>query len=91
VKRATSECPRCGSRMVAVARGSLDNRRHDELVKSASLVAEYGRPAMMVLAGYGVGPRTAARILGRQLEGNALLKEILQAEITYSRTKQFWD
>ncbi|MFO8133182.1 MAG: DEAD/DEAH box helicase [Thermoplasmatota archaeon] len=91
VKRATPECPQCGSRMVAVARGSLNSRRHDELVKSASLVAEYGKQAMMVLAGYGVGPRTAARILGMQLEGNALLKEILQAEITYSRTRQFWD
>lgn len=91
VKRATPRCPQCQGRMVAVARGSLDNRSRDELVKSASLVAEYGRKAMLALAGYGVGPRTAARILGKQLEGNALLKEILQAEITYSRTKQFWD
>jgi ATP-dependent Lhr-like helicase len=91
VKRASLQCPRCDSRMIATARGSLDSRRQDELVKSASLVAEYGRQALLVLAGYGVGPRTAARILGKQLEGNALLKEILQAEITYSRTREFWD
>lgn len=91
VRRAVLQCPRCDSRMIAAARGNLDSRRHDELVKSASLVAEYGRQALLVLAGYGVGPRTAARILGKQLEGNALLKEILQAEITYSRTREFWD
>jgi ATP-dependent Lhr-like helicase len=91
VQRASLQCPKCGSRMVAAVRGSLDNRRHDELVKSASLFAEYGKKALLVLAGYGVGPRTAARILGTQLDGNALLKEILQAEITYSRTRQFWD
>ena len=91
VQRASLQCPKCGSRMVAAARGSLENRRHDELVKSASLVAEYGRKALLVLAGYGVGPRTAARILGKQLDGTGLLKEILQAEIIYSRTRQFWD
>ena len=38
-------------------------------VKSASLVASYGRDALYVLAGYGIGPDTGARILSKQKKG----------------------
>lgn len=60
-------------------------------IKSASLVASYGRDALYVLAGYGIGPDTGARILSKQKKGDDLLQEIFKAEITYARTKRFWD
>ena len=61
------------------------------LMKNASLVASYGKKAIFVLAGYGIGPDTASRILGKQKDGKELLKKILKAEITYARTRRFWD
>jgi ATP-dependent Lhr-like helicase len=46
----------------------------------------------MVLVGRGVGPDTAARILARyHLEEAELLRDILAAEVSYARTKKFWD
>lgn len=90
VGRAEASCPRCRGRMVAVSKGEKIKGRKVS-VKSASLVASYGKRAIVVMAGYGIGPDTAARILGTQKEGDELLKEILKAEINYSRTRQFWD
>ena len=59
---------------------------------NASLVAAHGRRAVMALVARGVGPDTAARIL-RGLHGDeeAFLKDVLAAELTYARTKRFWD
>jgi ATP-dependent Lhr-like helicase len=91
VGRAEPECPRCSGRMIAVAIGREGNTRAAGAAKTASLVATYGHAAFLVLAGYGIGPDTAARVLGTQKEGSHLLQEILSAEITYSRTRQFWD
>ncbi len=90
VERAEPSCPKCKSKMVAVFKRdkTFEGRAS---VKSASLVASYGKKAIVVMAGYGIGPDTAARILGTQKEGDELLKEILKAEINYSRTRQFWD
>jgi len=88
VERAEPSCPKCRGRMVAVFKSK---RQGMPSVKSASLVASYGKKAIVVMAGYGIGPDTAARILGTQKEGDELLKEILRAEINYSRTRQFWD
>ena len=84
IYRAPLKCPKCGSKMLALA-------HEKKLMKSASLIATYGRKALLVMAGYGIGTDTAARILAKQKNGYELLKEILKAEITYSRTRRFWD
>jgi ATP-dependent Lhr-like helicase len=40
----------------------------------------------------GVGPETAGRILLKQREDElALLRDILEAEVHYAKTRQFWD
>ena len=45
-----------------------------------------------VLAGRGIGPETAGRILRKQLRDDSdLVKAIIESEITYARTRQFWD
>ena len=62
------------------------------LWRSASLVQSLGRLAVMVMAGRGVGPMTASRILGKPYRTEEdLLTEILKAEIEYIRTRPFWD
>ncbi len=59
---------------------------------TANLVAHYGKLALMVLAGRGIGPVTASRLLrpGQIEDRLKLLKSIAEAEKEYERTKPFW-
>lgn len=109
------KCSHCGAIKIAVLRrynknfASLlskkhrtaeENREVQRLHKNASLVLSYGKYAVLALVGRGIGPDTAARILGRysRLElGKSeeleikFLRDILQAELQYARTRGFWD
>jgi ATP-dependent Lhr-like helicase len=60
--------------------------------RSADLMLVYGKKAALTLSGRGIGATTAARILAKMHpDEEALLKDILEAEKTYARTKRFWD
>ncbi len=99
------KCWKCGSRMVAALSkyeleelfGSAGEReeqskRTRKLRKNANLVMEYGQRALLVLAGRGIGPDSAAKILARHGgDEEQLLKEVLEQEIVFARTKRFWD
>ena len=57
----------------------------------AELVARYGRKALVVLAGRGIGPQRASRILRPGLTDRlTILREIADAEKEYARTRPFW-
>ncbi len=59
---------------------------------TASLVSEYGKVALLILAGRGIGPQTASRILNPQLTDRlTILRTIAKAEKQYERTRPFWD
>jgi len=59
--------------------------------KAAALILASGKRALVVLAGRGVGPRTASRILAYQFrDEDDFYRAILQAERLYARTRQFW-
>jgi len=59
---------------------------------SAELVAHYGDRALYALAGRGIGPETARRLLMRLYrDEDAFFTEILRAERAYARTRVFWD
>ncbi len=59
--------------------------------KSADLYITYKRAAVIMLAGRGVGPYTAKRILRKYHESvEDLLKNILEAERAFLRTKKYW-
>lgn len=59
---------------------------------AAALVQEYGRRALLAMAGRGVGPRTAARILRSSYPiEEDFYHEVLKAELLYARTRRFWD
>jgi ATP-dependent Lhr-like helicase len=81
-------------------RTSEENKELRRIHKNASLVLNYGKPALLALMGRGIGPDTAARILRRfnvsQLRKSdelqiKFLRDILKAELTYARTRGFWD
>ena len=57
----------------------------------ADLVLTYGKKVVVALAGRGVGPDTAIRILAKQRENDEdFLRDILEAERAFARTKRFW-
>jgi ATP-dependent Lhr-like helicase len=59
---------------------------------SAELVATYGSRALFVLAGRGIGPETARRILSKGYgELDDLLAEIVRVEKNYAKNREFWD
>jgi len=100
-------CPSCSGNMIAALHGynrdhvkllGKENPSEDEvheirrMFKNANLVNEHGKRALLALAGRGVGPDAAARILsGFHDDEDEFLRDILSAEITYARTKRFWD
>lgn len=75
-------------------RGARLSREEEEVVrnaqKSAILVMSYGRKALICLAGKGVGPTVAARILSVGKSEEELVKEVVKAEVEYLRTREFW-
>ena len=81
-------------------RTAEENREVQRLHKNASLILSNGKFAVLALVARGVGPDTAARILGHyskfELEKSEeleikFLRDILQAELVYARTRGFWD
>ncbi len=101
------KCPNCGGTMMALLKeyerddikgynsGSKDPERRktdEKLRKNASLVNAHGYNAALVLAGRGIGPEVAGRILAKMhIDEDELLRDIMASEVNYARTKQFWD
>jgi ATP-dependent helicase Lhr and Lhr-like helicase len=57
----------------------------------ANLVSEYGSRALLALATYGVGPDTAARVLGRMHSNEEdFFFDLLDAQKTFIKTRKFW-
>ncbi|KYC46184.1 MAG: putative ski2-type helicase [Candidatus Methanofastidiosum methylothiophilum] len=101
------KCPQCGARYLGILRrredldivrkgekGKIEEEQKKtlkEIKDSADLVLPYGKKAIIVLAGIGIGPRTAKRILAKDRKDEEdLFKDILSAERVYARTKMFW-
>ena len=70
-----------------------ERRRLARAWKTSSLIETFGRTAVLVLSGYGIGADTAARILRDMAGGDddALLRQIYEAERQYVLTRGFWD
>ena len=101
-------CPKCGGNMIALLKGyekesiksikMKDRTEQDKkdalrVSRNANLVNEYGgKKASIVLAGRGVGPDGASRILrSMHVDEDSFLREIMDAEVQYAKNKRFWD
>ncbi|BAA30435.1 DEAD/DEAH box helicase [Pyrococcus horikoshii] len=60
-------------------------------LKAADLLNSYGKNALLALATYGVGVKTATRILSRSYSEEMLIKELMELEKRYIRTRKFWE
>ena len=68
-----------------------ENHKFDRAWKVASLINNFGRKALIVLSGYGVGADTAARILRNYIDDEGIYKNIYEAERQYVMTRGFWN
>lgn len=68
-----------------------EKRKFDRAWKVSSLVENFGKTAITVISGYGVGADTAARILRNMVDDEHLFKQIYEAERQYVVTRGFWD
>ena len=66
------------------------NHKFERAWKVASLVNNFGKKAVIVLAGHGVGADTAARILRNYIDEEQVFKSIYEAERQYVITRGFW-
>ena len=100
-------CPQCGGVMIAVLKGyerenirlvklqelsAQEKKDRLRLSRNANLVNEHGKRAVLALAGRGVGPDAASRILrSMHVDEDELLRDIMNAEILYAKNKRYWD
>lgn len=68
-----------------------ENHRFSRAWKTASLLENFGKTALIVLSGYGVGVDTASRILRNMIDDETLYRQIYEAERQYVTTRGFWD
>ncbi len=66
------------------------NHKFERAWKVASLVNNFGKKAIIVLSGHGVGADTAARILRNYIDEEQVYKSIYEAERQYVITRGFW-
>lgn len=69
----------------------LEKKRYDNMKNRAELFMYFRSKAVKALAGKGVGPVTAKRILGKYHKNDdGLYRDILDAEKLFAKNKRFW-
>ena len=68
-----------------------EKHKFERAWKVSSLIENFGKTAITVMSGYGIGADTAARILRNMVDEEHLFKQIYEAERQYVVTRGFWD
>jgi ATP-dependent Lhr-like helicase len=66
------------------------NKKYRKAWKNSSLIQNFGRKALIVLSGFGIGPDTAARVLRSTTDEEEMYRGIYRAEKNYVATRGFW-
>ncbi len=77
-------------RLSGVILTQAEKERFRRLRWSADIVLTYGKQGIVALSARGVGPQNAVRVLARNGNEYEFLRDLLEAERTYARTKRFW-
>ncbi len=97
-------CPFCRGRRLVVAKEFYEEKLRRVLkgecesesflrsvLAAGNLLVRYGRDALLALAGHGVGPQTAARILMRARDEEDLIRRVIEAETHFEKIRPFMD
>jgi len=68
-----------------------ENHKFNRAWKVSSLLENFGKTALIVLSGYGVGADTGARILRNMVGEEEMYRQVYEAERQYVTTRGFWD
>lgn len=68
-----------------------EKHKFERAWKVSSLIETFGKTAILVLSGYGIGADTGARILRNLVDDEYLYRQIYEAERQYVMTRGFWD
>ncbi len=84
-------CHKCGQPSYAHVPLKKTKEISDNMRLSATLVREFGKRALIALSAYGVGPKTADRIL-RKLHKNeeGFFFDLMDAQKKFIKNKKFW-
>lgn len=98
------KCGNCGSNMIAavspfskdaliesVRKGKVSAKEMSALNKSIHIIRERRGTALMTLAGRGIGPEMATRILSNgYYDEDDLVREIMKQETEFAKNRRFW-
>jgi len=77
-------------RKKGVALTEDEEKKYRRAWKTSSLIQNFGKRAIVILSGFGVGVDTAARIIRRTADEDQFYKNIYLAEKNYVATRGFW-
>ncbi len=98
-------CPACGSNLVAaispfikedliksIDKDKLTAKEKTTLTKSIHILRARGKIALMTMAGRGIGPEMATRLLSvRYFDEDDLIREIMKQETEFAKNRRFWN
>ncbi|HID72900.1 TPA: DEAD/DEAH box helicase, partial [Candidatus Micrarchaeota archaeon] len=83
------KCSKCGQPSYALA--DREGIAKGDAEFSAALIREFGKRGLIALSTYGIGPKTADRILRRLHKDESLFYlDILEAQKHFIKNKKFW-
>jgi len=93
LKNLPKKCYKCSSKLLGfVPSHQKEKVTKEKLRKSSPLYMYYGRDACFTMAGFGIGPQTAIRLLSIPYDNEKeLIKRIIKAERKFLRTRKFWE
>ena len=105
-KRINLHCLSCGAERITTVANAPDNYKchkcgrtsltlwpgePQELADKAAILRAYGKKGLLALSVFGVGPKTAGRILGKlHKDEDILLLELLEAQKNFIKNKKYW-
>lgn len=85
------KCHRCGEKTFALVREGGGRESRNELEHSAALIRSYGRKALIALSTYGVGPKTAERVLKHlHKDEETFYLDLIEAQKLFIKNKKYW-
>jgi ATP-dependent Lhr-like helicase len=83
------KCHNCGEKALALL--NREGEARSDMEFSAGLIRAYGKKALIALSTYGIGPKTADRVLRKlQRDEAPFYLDLLEAQKLFIKNKRFW-